>query len=595
MKKTILIIFTLISTSSYSQIYFSTNAYMYAKDQVIYVGQDINMQSNSVLYLRNQSQLVQGTTGTSTNKGIGIVSLYQEGTSDNFDYNYWCSPIGNASVATGNENFGITMLHRPTSATASTQAIILPLSNSNGTANPLSIAAKWIYKRINSNNYSQWVAAQGNSVIAAGEGFTMKGTSGTDLTDPEATDIPNNSGGTGHQRYDFRGKANDGNITVVVGANNGTLTGNPYPSALHLNAFLLDPANTACTGIAYFWEQDKTVNSHILTSYRGGYGSYSPLSLGSDGLYVPATFNSYNSDGSLNTTGASSGLVIQRKYAPIGQGFVIDGAANGTVTLKNAHRTYYKEDNPLSRFERLTPKNSKKNDPTTAVSHFKLNVIINNEFTRQLALAFLPEATDGVDRGIDALNMNQTLPNDTYFSLDNDNYVIQGVNFEETKKIPLGVKAADNTLIKFYIPEVTNFNPAQAIYIYDSLDDSYHNIKTQMYEVTVPKGTDNNRFKIAFRDEKALGTEDRNTTQFLISQNNTNQMLSFSNPAEIEIKSVMVYDMLGKLTLSKQIQGNNSHYNFSTSTLSSGIYIVQLLTADDLRTTQKVVVSKSGK
>ena len=504
-------------------------------------------------------------------------------------------PLETLRTATGNENFGITMLHRPTSATAATPAIILPLTNSNGTADPLSIASKWIYKRINANNYSQWVRAEGNSVIAAGEGFTMKGTSGTDLTDPEDTDIPNNSGGTGHQRYDFRGKPNDGNITVIVGANNETLTGNPYPSALHLNAFLLDPENIACTGIAYFWEQDKTVNSHYLTSYRGGYGSYSPLSLGSNGLYVAATFNSYKSDGSLNTTGASSGLIIQRKYAPIGQGFVIDGAANGTVTLKNAHRAYYKEDNPLSRFERHTPKNSKKNDATTAVSHFKLNVIINNEFTRQLALAFLPEATDGVDRGIDALNMNQSLPNDIYFSLENNDYVIQGVNFEETKKIRLTLKATDNTLLKFYIPEVTNFNPAQAIYIYDALDNSYHDIKNEMYEVTVPKGTDNNRFKIAFMDEKALGTEDRNTTQFLISQNNASQMLSVSNAAEIEIKSVMVYDMLGKLTLSKQIQGNNSHYNFSTSAMSSGIYIVQLLTADDLRTTQKVVISKTGK
>jgi hypothetical protein len=595
MKKTILLLFTLISTSSFSQIYFSPNSYMYAKNQVVYVGQDINMQSNSVLYLRNESQLVQGTTSTSTNKGTGIVSLYQEGTSDNFDYNYWCSPIGNASAATGNENFGITMLHRPTSVTAATPAIILPLSNPNGTANPLSIASRWIYKRINANNYSQWVRAEGNSTIAAGEGFTMKGTSGTDFTDPEGTDIPNNSGGTGHQRYDFRGKANDGEITVAVGANNETLTGNPYPSALHLNAFLLDPSNTACTGIAYFWEQDKTVNSHLLTSYRGGYGSYSPMSLGSNGVYTSATFNSYKSDGTLNTTGASSGLVIQRKYSPIGQGFVIDGATNGTVTLKNAHRAYYKESNPLTQFERLTPKASKKEESTTAVSHFKLNTIINDQFTRQLALAFLSEATDGVDRGIDALNMNEPLPNDIYFSLDNNDYVIQGVNFEETKKIPLAVKATENTLLKFYIPEITNFNPAQKIYIYDALDNSYHDIKNAMYEVTIPKGTDNNRFKIAFMDEKALGTEDRSTTQFLISQNNTNQTLSVSNTAQIEIKSVIVYDMLGKLSLSKQIQGNNSQYNFSTSALSSGIYIVQLLTADNLRTTQKVVVSKSGK
>jgi hypothetical protein len=344
MKKVIksLVFITLLNSFGvFSQVYVSPNSYVYVKDQLVFVKQGINLQNNGNIYLRKEGQLLQGTTASSSNLGLGKLSVFQEGTSDNFDYNYWCSPIGNASAASGNENFGITMLNQPTTLTASTAATILPYSSLNGTANPLSISSHWIWKYLSGTAYSEWIYAGNTSIVGAGEGFTMKGTSGTDATTIDG--VQNNSGGTGNQRYDFRGKPNDGNITVNVGLNKLTLTGNPYPSALHVNGFLLDAGNTASTGIAYYWEQKKSVNSHYLASYEGGYGTFSPVSLASNGVYVSATFDTYNPDGTLNSMGLSSGLVIERKYAPIGQGFMVKGSAGGTLTLKNSHRVYYKE------------------------------------------------------------------------------------------------------------------------------------------------------------------------------------------------------------------------------------------------------------
>jgi hypothetical protein len=203
MKKIILFFILLSTKNCISQIYFGPNASMYVKNEVLYVHQNINLDASSNLYLRNNSQLVQGSGDFSTNLGLGTLSVYQEGTSDNFDYNYWCSPIGKASVSSGNENFGITMLSRPTTSTVSTTAVILPAGNFNGISNPLSIASSWIYKLVNANNYAQWVLVGGAASLAPGQGFTMKGTSGTDAVDPEGTGIPNNSGSA--QRYDFRG------------------------------------------------------------------------------------------------------------------------------------------------------------------------------------------------------------------------------------------------------------------------------------------------------------------------------------------------------------------------------------------------------
>lgn len=597
MKKTILIFLVLISSKTVSQIYFGTNASMYVKNQVLYVTQDVNLAASSNLYLRNNSQLVQGTTGTSTNTGAGTLSVFQEGTSDRFEYNYWCSPVGVASGSSGNADFGITMLNRPTTSTASTAATILGAGIYDGYANPLSIASTWVSKLVNGTDYSGWVAVGSATTIAPGEGFTMKGTDGSDSVDPEGTGITNNPG-TGAQRYDFRGKPNDGNITITVGLGNSTLTGNPYPSALHLNAFLLDAANSATGGVAYFWEQDKTINSHYLTDYRGGYGSYSPGTLGSNGVYVPATFNSYTSTGALNTTGTSSGLVIERKYSPIGQGFIINATASGTLTFKNSHRAYYQENSGLSNFEKpaktnKTAKSTETNEDVVEISHFKLNTIINNQFTRQLALAFLPEATDGVDFGIDAQNIDAALPNDVSFSIANGNYVIQGVNFDPSKRIPLTVKATTSTTFKFYVPEVVNFDSSETIYLYDGLDSSYHDIKNGTYEVTLAPGTYSDRFKITFSNQ-TLGTSDEAINNFFINQDNVNHNLKASNPNHLAIKSFRLYDMLGRVVLSKKDLGSDPNYVFSTSSISHGVYIAEFLTTNNEKLTQKVFISNSG-
>ena len=594
MKNIILLLLLCVTTNSISQIYFSPNANMYVKNEVLFVNQNVNLDTGSNLYLRSDGQLLQGTTSTSANSGEGLVSVYQEGTADNFDYNYWCSPVGTASSVSGNGNFGITMLQRPQTSVNSNPAVILNPAL-DGISNPLSISARWIYKLVNASGYSQWALVGSLSSLAPGEGFTMKGTSGTDTTDPEGTGIINNPGSA--QRYDFRGKPNDGNITINLGANNATLTGNPYPSSLHLNAFLLDPGNTATGGIAYFWEQDKTVNSHYLADYRGGYGAYSPISLASNGVYVPATFNSYNPDGSLNTVGLSSGLSIERKYSPIGQGFIINATANGTATFKNSHREFYRESNTLSQFEKQLTKNNKteKQEEVAAneiveVSHFKLNTIINDQFTRQLALAFVPEATDGADPGIDALHLDTALPNDVTFLIDNNSYIIQGIPFDNTKKVALQVKAAVSTTLKFYIPEVINFDSSQPIFLYDSLDDSYHDIKNDSYQVTVPSGNYSDRFKITFRNEKTVVEENETTPKIRIAHDNKNRVLKAYNPANLSIESFVLYDILGRRVLSKKDLPISQEYSFSTANLNSGIYIAKFITAEKAEINQKIIL-----
>lgn len=600
MKKLFFLLLFFITIDSFSQLYVSSGSYVYNKGTFVFVNQGIELKSNGNFYLRDEGQLLQGSaTTTSTNKGDGKVSVFQEGSSDNYDYNYWCSPVGIASTTPGNDSFGITLLNQPTSVTASTPATILAMNSYDGIANPLSIAPYWIYKYLSSTTYSQWFQVGSNSTILPGEGFTMKGTSGTDTTDIESNGVQNNPGGTGAQRYDFRGKPNDGNITVNVDANKFTLTGNPYPSALHVNAFLLDGANSACTAVAYYWEQIKNTNSHYIAQYQGGYGIYSPISLVSNGVYVPATIYTYNSDGSINNPIVlPPGLPIERKYAPIGQGFMVKGSSLGTITLKNSHREYYKESGALSQFERSSQpvidlannSNSSQNN-TEPVSLLRLNTTFNNQFTKQIALAFVPEATDGVDRGIDALGASSiTLPNDVYFFLANDRYAIQGVNFDIHKRISLGVKATDNASFKFALSGIENFDENQNIYLYDGEDGTYHDLKSDAYGVILPTGIYNNRFEITFLNP-TLNVAHSVKNNFVIIQNNANQMLTVSNPNMLDVKSVSLYDLTGKQIFTKGKLGIQESYEFSTNGIAASVYLVELLSSDNRRQVQKIIIS----
>ena len=164
-----------------AQMYVGPNTYVFASNQYVSINQDLELKATtSNFYLRGNGQLLQGTTGSGTNKGMGSLSVFQEGTANNFQFNYWCSPVGNTNTSTSTNNpFGISQLGIPTTITETTPATILASNIYDGTASPFKIAPYWIYKFINKTTYSDWVRAGSTSTIAAGEGFTMKGSSGT--------------------------------------------------------------------------------------------------------------------------------------------------------------------------------------------------------------------------------------------------------------------------------------------------------------------------------------------------------------------------------------------------------------------------------
>jgi hypothetical protein len=591
-----ILVFFLFSIQVKGQLFVKNDSYVYVDNTFITVTSAVNMENTGNIYLRNDGQLLQKDV-TSTNQGPGHLSVYQEGTVNNFQYNYWCSPVSGTTTI-GNEPFGITLFKRPISKTESLPVLTTTSNNGTTSETNLTISSKWIYRFLSSSEYSQWLFSGALTEIEAGQGFTMKGSLGIDSTQPYAEISANNAAGTS-QRYDFRGKPNSGSITINVANDKYTLTGNPYPSAIDLNMFLTDEDNIPyIDGTALFWEHDKNANTHLIAQYRGGYGIYN----GSTSVYSPATFYTYDIGGNQGSVASTPLNDYERRFSPIGQGFMIRGIQDGEVKMKNLFRIYMKEGSAnQSEFERTsnaTSNTSNQNEDNeffdeipniagidyTQISkkpapHIKINTLLNNQAVRQYALCFLPNSSEGLDRADSKSPDGTTLPFDSYLLLNQEEYLHSTMPFSITNTYPVGFKSNADATFKVEVSEMNGVSGFLDVFLHDKETGLYHDIKNSAYSLSLPAGVNTTRYEITFLNS-TLEVPDLIDSKLLAYSNLTDNLLVVENPKNLSLKTVTLFDLTGKQVLHVKKLGSNAKYEFDTSLLGDSIYILQLTTEE---------------
>jgi len=619
--KFLLLSLAMLTTTAnmFAQLYIApngaTDSYIYVNNEVLFVEQDIQLLENNSglteasIYLRDQAQLIQGTTAPA-NSGTGYISVFQDSNSDSYDYNFWGSPVGNPT-SPGNQNFGMTMVNDSITLTDSDPALFT--AGYNGSSSPLTISTRWLYRW--NPTTQRWVYNGTGTVVPPGYGFIMKGTDVTVHADP-LTDPQN-------QLYDFRGRPNNGDIILPIqfgvaafdgNTYNYTLAGNPYPSALNLYAVFNDGDNGEINSFKY-WDEDRSINSHFYRDNKGGYGTYLPG--GSDtamGVYTVPTFLNYANSGIPSGGNTGSGSSFQRLNAPIGQGFMIEvnGPGDGFITIKNSHRRYMPESAGNNSQFRNPIGNG---DPSTTAGDAGGDLNVNSEpqirvhtyfgensHFRDMVLLFNPESTDGYDRGMDANHPMDGAVAEAYFKIGNSpdtyrNLVIQTVPFEPYKQVPIAFTLDEE--MKFVVKVVEQINtPFGKAYLYDSSNGSYQEITAGEDAVLfLPSGTYEDRFFITFRGDY----QDRNSNPIVTAQNelaenvhffqnNRIAQLEISNPEGYDIRSVSIFDMGGKLILTRENLGTQTRLSFPTDNFSDGLYLVKLLTVDNLTLDYKITV-----
>ena len=593
--------------------------FIYVKDYLLFVDQEVTLYDNnsnqvpSSIYLREGAQLLQGRNQVNDNAGDGLLSLYQDTRSDSYDYNYWSSPVR------GVLNTNFTHLANMVDATDTLTARNVVYENVgfyNGQGRngldyavdvQLKISPRWLYKWNVNSQFWQHIGATGG--VAPGYGFTMKGTNETTVaqgTTPYAD--------ANNQYYELRGIPNSGNISIDVqtddvGANpetstNVTLAGNPYPSALDLAAFFLDPDNQEIDKIMY-WDEDRTINSHYYVDNKGGYGTWIPgsnnlESVSSTGDYTVATYYNWSNGGTQGSSTGTYGENLPRRYAPIGQGFMITtpNTEEGiqTVTFKNSHRVYKKE-HPDSSFFRRPIEESK----------VRFHVVFNRySHFRDMLLKFSDNATRGFDRGMDARHPMDASNQDAYFEIGDDRdekipLVIQSRPFNPEDAIPINFKIDVQGSVRIRAVEELNV-PYEKIFLYDKETRQRYEIKGNQVSVdvataqlTLPAGDYTGRFYIVFEmpEEEDPGHPDERTvldSNLDIAQDNIRKVMKVRNIELQNVNEINLYDTAGRLVYFKYNAGEHLDYEIPTHNLSTGIYTAVVITNQTNKLIKKIRV-----
>ena len=515
--------------------------------------------------LQNESQLLQPTGSILDVSSSGSIERDQQGTADNFTYNYYSSPVMPANTSVNNGNYTIQeVLKDGTNPNAPAPITFAPLYTAADGAptTPITLSTYWIWKFTNlPNQYSNWIQIRHTGNLNAGEGFTMKG--------------PNTGGISDEQNYVFEGKPNNGAIALSITANNIYLVGNPYPSALNARQFILD--NPDITGTLKFWEHWGG-GSHLLAEYQGGYAL-----LNLSGSVVNA---SYEASDPL-VSGLGTPTKTPQPAIPVAQGFFVEAATNGTVHFNNGQREFVTEASGNSVFIRTASNETTSNTPTTFVDdRMKIRVGYRSPggIRRQLLLTVDTNTTFDYDNRYDGKNSDVQF-DDLNWRIGQEKYIIQGVPaIDDTVVLPFQVKTRDTGMATVSIDDLENIPNDKKIYLMDNLLGIIHDIKSSDYTTTVYSGIDDNRFELVFQNT-TLSNDDFQMNGISLFFNVENQSLQINNLENKLVETVKLFNIIGQEVFQQELNSTESVIQIPVD-LSKGVYIV------NLKTEEKVISKK---
>ncbi|MFD2824833.1 LamG domain-containing protein, partial [Lacinutrix iliipiscaria] len=396
--------------------------------------------------LQGESQLVQDEDSDLDVTSAGTLEKDQQGTRDQFTYNYWSSPVGVSNITTNNNSYTLNDNIFKDGSDADNPINMTFVSGYNGSnGTPIGIANYWIWKYNNrpTDDYASWQHIRNTGTLLAGEGFTMKGVTDT--------------GGsvTLEQNYTIEGKPNNGDISLTINANNDYLVGNPYPSAIDADKFItdngptIDGATPLITGTLYFWEHWGG-GSHNLADYQGGYATYNLA-----GAVGSASLGTNDPDVATGGTPTK----IPGQYIPVAQGFFVTAEADGTINFNNSQRIFKKEGLSSSVFVRDSESSSPTENADNGDDRMKIRLGFNsiNTIHRQLLATADHRATQNYDWGFDAKVIEDQM-DDMYWIIDDEKYFIQGIyDINESTVLPIGIHTKNDGLNTITIDALINF------------------------------------------------------------------------------------------------------------------------------------------
>ena len=384
-------------------------------------------------------------------------------------------------------------------------------------------------------SYTNYSASDDSSVLSPGVGYR--------------------SGSTDNSTYTFDGLVQTGTVNIPVvagGASDWNLIGNPYPSYIKAQILLSDLSSSGL----------------IDTNAFGIYG-YDGAAL--DGWII------YN----LATTSPSTII------AP-GQGFFVNAATSGNISVNG---------NILTNGDMRTKGSGDDfiaNRDENILTYLKLNSSANGK-SYHTDFYFNSNASLGLDPGYDAAIWNEIPPSFAIYShlVENNTGVaiaLQALNDNDLSGvvIPLGVNASANELLTFSILEST-LPSSTNIYLEDTLTNTSTLLNTSEYSFTpVNNISGTGRFYLRIETD-ALSVTQQPFDDLSIYTNPTEKTIVIEGQLQTNTKFEL-YDINGRMLINSTLNRNRTLHSIDVAQLSTGIYIVKLVSETNEKRIQKLII-----
>lgn len=515
--------------------------------------------------IKNNAQLIQ-IDETDANSGINA-KVERIATVNKNDYVYWSSPTDGFDMAT------------------------IPSSGSRRYI--------WNTTFVNLNGtQGNWSGASG--AMIKGKGYAIA----VPNSFPTRPDLPTGLTTT------FTGKLNNGQFTFPIfrGNYNGVdydadlsnptnllttkfddnwnLVGNPYPSAIDAEKFLiLNP--TSIEGTIWIWKHGIAPTSTISPFYSNFTYNYSSTD-----------YLKYNLLGSTDTTfggkiASGQGFMVCMKS---GIGSLVSAGTTASLNVYtrniNFNNNLRSVNNTFAPYNNTDFYRTTSNQTETSGEKHRIWLDIINNTSNQIdttLLGYTSNATFGKDNFYDGIFVPRGEVN--LFSLINDeSFIIQGrpLPFDENDVVPMGVNIVSAGSHTIAIKKTDGmFVDEVSIYLEDTQLNSIHDLKQSPYVFVSQTGIFNNRFLLRYSNT-TLGNPNFETLD--------NSVVVATNCGELTIKSnieniqdISVYDILGR-QLFEANRINNTSFMASNISSSQQVLIVKIKLENSTVISKKVLL-----
>lgn len=362
-----------------------------------------------------------------------------------------------------------------------------------------------------------WVIIyNGNEAMEAGRGYIVRAPQTYDITAPAIFN------GT------FVGVPNNGTISIpLAAAEKSYLLGNPYPSAIYADQFIVDNKDNLY-GTLYFW----THNSLPKKEVDGNNYQYNTNDYAIYNLTGSTTVDDMEGDGATSPGNQDPPL----GYIAAGQSFFVQSKTAVNAVFTNSMRV---PGNNTQFF--------KSNKENTTGHRVWLNFTNTQGAFKQILIGYVEGATNSWDNNYDGMTMDGNKYLDFYSINEFMKLVIQGrsLPFLETDVVPLGYRSAIEGTFTISIDHTNGDLSTHTIYLEDKLTRTLHNLKSSDYTFSTTIGTFDDRFVLRYA-QPVLGTDDFVNTEQTVLVSSKEKIIEVHSNKE-NISEISIFDVSGKL------------------------------------------------